>query len=61
MSVTDVNTQPVHLDAELGRQLGVVRWIGVAEHRPDWSDQPQLVENRRASNITCMQNQLNPR
>lgn len=36
----------------------LARWIGIAEYRPHWRDQSQLVENLLAPDITRVKNEL---
>ena len=55
--MTHVNTHPIDVHRDLGGQLRVTGWIGVAEHGPDWGDQSQLIENTRSTHVPRVENQ----
>jgi len=61
VTVTDVHANTVDFKGDFFAQAGLTRRIGVAEHSFDWGDQPELVEDAGAANITRVNDELDPR
>jgi len=61
VTVADVHADTVDFKDDFFAQAGVTRRISVAEHSFDWSDQPELVEDAGAADITRVKDELDPR
>ena len=60
VTVTDVYPNAVDPHVDLVGKRWISGRIGIAEHSPDGSNQSQLIENVRASDITRVEYQLDP-
>jgi hypothetical protein len=60
VTVADVYPNAVDPHVDLVGKRWISRWIGVAEYGSDRRDQSELVENVGTSDITSMENQLDP-
>ena len=61
VTVADVYANTVDFKDDFFAQAGLIRRIGVAEHSFDGSDQPELVEDAGAADITRVNDELDPR
>ena len=61
VTVANVHANTVDFKDDFFAQAGLIRRIGVAEHSFDGSDQPELVEDAGAADITRVNDELDPR
>src|SRR5579859_2733048 len=58
VTVADVDTSPLDAHQDLFGELGFTGRIRVAEDGPDGRDQPKLLQNHRASDVSGVEDQL---
>ncbi len=61
VTVADVHANTVDFKDYFFAQAGLTRRIGVAENSFDWGDQPELVEDAGAADITRVNDEVDPR
>ena len=61
VAVTDVQPDTVNCNDDFFAQSGLTRRIGVAQHSLDGRNQPELVKNVGAADVSGVKNELDPR